>query len=264
MKLLVKTVFDGSNFCGFQAQPGRRSVQGELTERFGELFGFPVTVTGCSRTDSGVHALGYCLAIAPTAPCDGSWCAIPTSKFCAAANTALPSDIAAVAAAEMPDEFHPRYSAVKKEYIYKICDSPVLSPFVRGRAMHFKRRISDSALLNMKKAAALFEGTHDFTSFMAKGSKITDPVRTVYSTDVKRDSDGLVCFTVSADGFLYNMVRIMAGTLLRVASGKVDCGEITEIINSRRRESAGETAAPYGLYLNEVTYPFDIRWNVDG
>lgn len=250
-------MYDGAGFHGFQTQPGLRTVQGELTEKLAKLFGCPVAVTGCSRTDSGVHALGFCVTAEPL---NGGKITIPVSKICCAASGILPRDISVAGAFMVEEDFHPRYSVVKKEYVYKIWDGRVMSPFMRGRALEYKKQLSEKAVLEMKAAAKLFEGTHDFTSFMAQGSKIVDATRTVYATDVYRDTDGCLCFSVSADGFLYNMVRIMTGTLLAVAEGKVSVSEIPSVIDKRDRNGAGETVPPHGLYLKEVTYPFDIAW----
>ncbi len=257
MKILLKIMYDGANFHGFQTQPGLRTVQGELTEKLSKLFGSPVSVTGCSRTDSGVHALGFCVTVERR---DKEDITLPVSKITYAAPGIIPRDISVVGAFIVDDEFHPRYSVVKKEYVYKIWDSHIVSPFMRGRVLEYKRPISDEAEKKMREAAGYFEGTYDFTSFMAQGSKIVDAVRTVFDTDVYRDSDGCLCFSVSADGFLYNMVRIMTGTLLAVAEGKIQPSDIPDIIADKDRNSAGETVPPYGLYLKEVTYPFPIEW----
>lgn len=257
LKILLKIMYDGADFHGFQTQPGLRTVQGELTERLSVLFGCPVAVTGCSRTDSGVHALGFCVTVQAR---DLRELTLPVSKICRAAAGVLPRDISVAGAFIVEDDFHPRYSVVKKEYVYKIWDSAVMSPFMRGRALEYKRSISLEAEAKMRDAAKHFEGTHDFTSFMAQGSKIVDAVRTVYGTDIYRDGDGCLCFSVSADGFLYNMVRIMTGTLLAVAEGRLDGDSIPRIIECKDRKKAGETVAPHGLYLKEVTYPFPVEW----
>jgi len=250
-------MYDGKGFHGFQAQPGLRTVQGELTEKLARLFGAPVMVTGCSRTDSGVHALGFCVTAERQ---DKKDITLPVSKITHAAPGILPQDITVAAAAVVDDEFHPRYSVVKKKYVYKIWDSHIVPPFMRGHVLEYKKHISDDAILLMKEAAEHFKGTHDFTSFMAQGSKIVDATRTVFETDVYRDSEGCLCFSVSADGFLYNMVRIMTGTLLSVAEGKVSPSDIPRIIENRDRNGAGETVPPQGLYLKEVTYPFPVNW----
>ncbi|MBQ7669214.1 MAG: tRNA pseudouridine(38-40) synthase TruA [Clostridia bacterium] len=259
MKLLLKLAFDGKDFHGSQAQPGLRTVQGVLTESLSGLIGRPVNVTGCSRTDSGVHAEGYVVSVTPRTEEDG-WLKIPAEKFHLAANNVLPGDISVTGAFIVnDDDFHPRYSVVGKKYVYRIYDSPVPSPFLRGRVYEYGKKISDDSIVKMDEAAKRFEGRHDFTSFMASGSKITDATREVFSASVARCGD-VVEFTVFADGFLYNMVRIMSGTLLDVAKGKTTARDIPEIISVRDRAAAGETLPPEGLYLKEVIYPIKIDW----
>ena len=260
MKLLLKVAYDGTEFHGFQYQPSKRTVQGVLTESFSSLFGFPVAVTGCSRTDSGVHALGFCLTVSSN---EGNVLKIPTAKFHKAANNILPPDVSVLGAAQVPDSFHPRYDSAGKEYVYKIYDSITPSPFMAGRAMYAPRPMTEKQLELMNEAAQYFVGTHDFTSFMAAGSKIVDAVRTVKEAYVKRSEDNLVSFTVSADGFLYNMVRIMAGTLFDTACGRFSPSDIPKIIESADRARAGNTAAACGLYLNRVFYPAEINWQAD-
>ena len=264
MKLLLKIAFDGRDFHGFQAQPSHRTVQGVLTEKMSELFGERMDVTGCSRTDAGVHAMGFVVTVAPQgAPRDG-WMKIPPSKFHRAANNVLPGDISVLGAfISYDDSFHPRYSVVKKEYEYLISDSVTRSPFLAGRVFEYGRALSDEKLDAMDDAARRFVGEHDFTSFMASGSKITDARRTVFSASVTRRGDGLVVFTVSADGFLYNMVRIMAGTLIDVAEGRLTPDAVSGVISSKDRDDAGATLPPDGLCLTEVTYPFEIGWLAD-
>ncbi len=261
MKVLLTLKYDGAAFHGFQAQNGVRTVQVTLTETLSKLFGTDVLVTGCSRTDAGVHALGYVVSV-EAAKCSVSCekqLSIPVNKIVRAANSILPPDIAVTAAATVGDGFHVRYGVLKKEYIYRILQGDVGDPFRRGRVMMYRREISDRALAEMNEAAKMFCGTHDFTSFMASGSKITSAVRTVFSSHVERCGDETV-FSVTADGFLYNMVRIMTGTLLSVAEGKISPLEIGDIIKSKDRKRAGETVCPDGLYLKNVYYPEEIRW----
>ncbi len=259
MKLLLKIAFDGRNFHGFQAQPGKRTVQGLLTETLSSLFGERMNVTGCSRTDAGVHAERFVVALEP-AQTRRDWLKIPAEKFHRAANNVLPGDISVRGAFIISDDsFHPRYSVVKKEYVYRIDDSATPSPFLYGRVFRAAHPINGAALAWMSDAAARFVGLHDFTSFMASGSKITDARRKVYSASVERRG-GLIEFHVSANGFLYNMVRIMAGTLLDAAEGRTEPADVGMIIASRDRSRAGATLPPDGLYLFDVTYPFALDW----
>ena len=261
MKLLVKVRYDGSAFSGSQVQPDLPTVQGVLTDASRQIFGFDCDVTGCSRTDAGVHALSYCAAISPRGerPPD-DWCPVPIPKVPRAFNSKLPPAVAVCGACRVDDSFHPRYDVVSKEYVYFISDSPVRDPFLVSRAWQIGRRIGDRALSAMKSACPGFLGKHDFRAFMASGSDVTDTEREIYSIDVIRGDDGLIKITVSADGFLYNMVRIIAGTLVAVAFEKIREEEIPEIIASRDRSRAGQTAPPEGLYLSDVRYNKPITW----
>lgn len=261
MKLLLKIAYIGTNYSGFQCQKNGNAIQNVLTETAEKVFGFPCNVTGCSRTDAGVHALGFCCTVAPKQQRDG-WCGIPTGKVHRAFAPHLPSDIAVIAAAEVPDDFHPRYASNGKEYIYKIQNGKADDPFAFGRSYRYRKPVSDDAFRRMQKAADAFVGTYDFSAFMARGSKITDAVRTVYYANVEK-SDDMILFTVAANGFLYNMVRIMAGTLLDCAAGKFDPEEIYSIIKEKNRNNAGFTAPPEGLYLSRVFYEEEIDWKCD-
>ena len=260
MKLLLKISYIGTEYAGFQCQKDARAIQNVLTEAARAVFGFPCNVTGCSRTDAGVHAYGFCATVAPREKREEPWCTIPTGKVHKAFAPHLPSDIAVVAAAQVDDGFHPRYDSGGKEYVYKIYCKPADDPFAAGRAYRFRRPITDEGLMQMQKAAESMVGTNDYSAFMASGSKIEDAVRTVYYASVEKSDDGMIYFTVAANGFLYNMVRIMAGTLLDCAVGKLDCQDIPAIIASKDRNKAGFTAPPEGLYLNRVFYENEIDW----
>ncbi|MBR7161781.1 MAG: tRNA pseudouridine(38-40) synthase TruA [Clostridia bacterium] len=261
MKILLKLMFNGSAYCGFQSQSNGRAIQNVLTDTFSHMFGFPCTVTGCSRTDSGVHAKAFCATLAPfAAPAKDEWCTIPVGKIHRAANRFLPEDISVVGATYVPDDFHPRYNVVSKEYEYHIYDAPSRNPFLNGRAYQAPRRISADAETRMNKVASAFVGKHNFSAFMASGSKITDPVRTVFAASVSRDPDGILVYRVEADGFLYNMVRIMAGTLLETAYGICSEKSVHEAISTGDRSKAGFTAPPHALYLSKVHYDREICW----
>ena len=169
----------------------------------------------------------------------------------AAVNHWLPEDIAVKACREVPGDFHARYSCKGKEYSYEIWNNPVREPFLRGRALHYWYHIDEERL---NEAAGHYVGAHDFTSFCTLDKReLGDMVRTVTKASVERRGD-MVVFTVAADGFLYNMVRIMAGTLLRVQEGKLLPGDIPQILETRDRAKAGPTAPACGLYLNKVFY----------
>ena len=253
MKILIIVSYDGTNYNGYQLQGEKPTVALMLNRAAEKTFGFPCNVTGCSRTDSGVHALGFAATLEPRSKKDTI--TVPTDKIALAMNANLPNDISVLSARSVDDTFHPRYGVVRKEYVYRIHDSAIRNPFYKDRVLEYGKRITDEELRKMSIAATQFAGTHYFDSFMSSGSKITDTQRTVFDSCIKRSGD-LVEFTVCADGFLYNMVRIMVGTLLDVASGKINENDIASIINARDRRLAGSTVKPCGLYLKKVTYNY--------
>ena len=248
MKLVLRISYVGTHFHGFQVQSGGvRTVQKTLQDAVEALFQTRYCVTGCSRTDSGVHAKEFfCTVDAGT---DAA--RIPCERLPAAMNRYLPEDVAVTGAALAADSFHPRYCVLEKEYVYLIYHGAVRNPFLDGRVLFYPKILHPA---QMNKAAAAFCGTHDFAGFMASGSDVRDTVRTVHAASVS-DNDGILRFSVTADGFLYNMVRIMTGTLLAVSEGKIQAEDIPDILASRDRTRAGNTAPPEGLYLNRVCYP---------
>lgn len=249
MKLLLRLKFLGTDFCGWQYQPNARTVQGTLTAAAREVFGTDCRITGCSRTDSGVHANDFAAVL----ELPGADCTIPCARIPAAFAMRLPPDVSVTAAAPAADDFHPRYTMLTKEYVYKILVSPVPDPFLYGRVWHYPKKLLPDAAERMDACAAELVGRQDFASFMAAGSKITDTVRTVSECRVCRCGD-LITLTIAADGFLYNMVRIIAGTLLLAGAGKLDRAGMRRIIDAKDRAAAGATAPPAGLYLSRVTY----------
>lgn len=253
MKILLKIAYLGTAYCGYQVQPNGVTVQQRLNEAAEALFGFPCDVVGCSRTDSGVHANEFCAAITQKGKED-LLTSIPLDRLPLAFSAHLPQDICAFDAMWVPSHFHPRYDVSEKEYLYRIYNRPVRSPFEEHRACHVPKHITDADLERMQEAAKAFLGTQDFTSYMAQGSKITDAVRTVSLSEVTREGDAVI-YRVRANGFLYHMVRILAGTLLAVAEGKLSPDEIPHITAARDRSLAGITMPSDGLYLNRVIYP---------
>lgn len=251
MKILITLSYVGTSYMGYQLQGDKPTVALMLNRAVKRVFGFDCNVTGCSRTDSGVHALGFCATIEPRNKED--IITVPTDKIPVALNAALPSDICVISAKEVDDDFHVRYSVVKKEYVYKIRTSPIKDPFLAGRVLEYGREISDEALEKMQIGAAQFVGTHRFDAFMSSGSQIKDTTRTVYKSYLTRKGN-IIEFHVVADGFLYNMVRIMVGTLLDIEKGKINEGTVSWIINLRERKNAGATARPDGLYLKKIYY----------
>lgn len=253
MKALIKFRFVGTAYNGYQVQPGSiPTVQRALNEATRALFGYDCDVMGCSRTDAGVHARSFCAAVSKKGQTD-----LPTGVSAAniprALCTYLPNDIAVTDACFVPDDFHPRYAVAAKEYEYRFYASPIRDPFEDMRSWHIPHPLLPDAIERMNQAAACFVGTHDFASYMAQGSKITVPVRTVKYATVSREGD-IISFRVCADGFLYNMVRIMAGTLYEVAVGRREPDSIRTSIDAKNRVCAGLTAPPHGLYLSRVFY----------
>ena len=247
MKYFAKIKYLGTNFHGFQVQPGKRTVQGELCTALALATGCQCKVTGCSRTDAGVHANEFCI----TVEADGA--TVPAEKLPVAVARYLPTDLSLYYAEEVPKGFHPRYDVVSKEYLYKIKNEKVYDPFYFGRAWFLPREIDEQHIDKMQTAANLVVGTKDFRSFMSPGSDVTDTVRTVYYLKVERNGTD-IDIRICANGFLYNMVRIIVGTLIEVAYDRMKPEEISDVILSGDRKNAGMTAPPEGLYLNKVSY----------
>lgn len=243
--LLITISYNGRNYHGWQIQDNAITVQEIFQNALENIIqSTPYEIKGCSRTDSGVHANMYCISLKM---CHN----IPCYRLLTAVNRFLPLDIAVLDVKEMPIDFHARYSCKSKEYVYKIWNNPVRNPFLDGLAYHYKFPI-DVDLLN--EACKAYIGKHDYTSFCTLDSrKMGDMERTVYNFKVEKQGD-MVIMTVEADGFLYNMVRIMVGTLMRIAQGKFQPDCIGDIIKAKNRTKAGPTAPACGLYLNKVNY----------
>jgi len=252
MKILLRLSFLGTNYCGYQVQPNGVTVQQRLNEATKQLFGYDCDIVGCSRTDSGVHANDFCVTVTKKKETflDTH---IPIQKIPQALSFWLPEDISVLSAQEVDDAFHPRYDVKYKEYVYQIWNEPMRNPFLADRSWHCPKAIDDVGIEKMKRAASCLVGTHDFSSYMAADTKIKDTVRTVYEADVTK-KDGLIIFRVSADGFLYNMVRIFMGTLIDVGYGRTDPLDISKITDAHDRSKSGSTAPAHGLFLNKVVY----------
>ena len=245
-KIALTIMYDGTYFHGWQVQNNAKSVQGTLQDGLEKVLGKRLDVSGVSRTDSGVHANNYVCHILK----DGI--TIPPERLVAALNSHLRDSGIAVKNAEIKDaDFHARYSCVGKEYIYKIWNARYANPFYKDRAMFYPMEID---IEKMRFAEEEFVGIHDFRSFMTKGSKNEDnTVRTVKYFNVKRE-DELITISVCADGFLYNMVRIMVGTYIDLSRKGASEGAVREIIEACDRKYAGDTAPAEGLYLNKIFY----------
>ena len=247
MKYFAKVKYLGTNFHGFQVQPGERTVQGVLCEALEHATGYPCKVTGCSRTDAGVHANEFCI----TVECEKS--TVPADKLPVAVARFLPEDLSLYYAEAVDDKFHPRYDVVSKEYLYRIKNERVYDPFLFGRAWFLPKPIDEEHIVKMQSAASLILGKNDFSAFMSPGSDVTDTVRNILYINIEKNGTD-IDIKIAADGFLYNMVRIIVGTLIEVAYDRMKPEEILDVLKSCDRRNAGMTAPPEGLYLNKVTY----------
>lgn len=239
----VTVSYRGTAYHGFQIQEDVPTVQGTIEDAIYKLIGERVTINGCSRTDAGVHANEFVFNVSLDST-------INERGIIYGLNGVLPPDIAVLSCEIANDDFHARYDCRGKEYVYIIHNSEIKSPFYADTAYRSWYPI-DAEKLNT--ACKDFIGTHDFKSFCATACDKEITVRTIYDFKVEREGD-LVKFTVSGDGFLYNMVRIMVGTLLFINDGKLAVDSIPEIIRGLDRTRAGKTVPPQGLYLNKVYY----------
>lgn len=251
MRNLALTIrYVGTNYHGFQVQKNAVTVCQTLQDALEKVIGERCDVKGCSRTDAGVHANKFVLSIKTenTIICKGLVFAL---------NAVLPDDIAVVGCYEEEAEFHARYSCKGKRYIYKIYNSRLPDPFIHNRSYRYPVPLDVDT---MNTAAASFIGIHDFSAFctLDNYNKDKSKIRTIYDCSVKKEDD-LITISVTGDGFLYNMVRILCGTLIYVGAGKIEPNNIPEIIKKGDRTLAGPTLPPQGLYLDEVYYsPINI------
>lgn len=247
-RFLLTICYDGTNYCGWQVQSNAITVQEVLQKTLLTVVGdLPNGICGCSRTDSGVHANMYCCHFDTNSN-------IPPKSVVAALNARLPSDIAAINCIEVANDFHARYNCVSKNYIYKIYNSNIRNPFKEKYYYRLNRRL-DSEMMN--EGCKAFLGGHDFKGFCSSGSSVNDTIRTVTECSVVRNGDDVI-LSITANGFLYNMVRIFVGTMIFVSEGKIQVDDLPAIINSCDRTRAGMTVAPHGLYLNKVQYDFKV------
>lgn len=243
MRILLKISYIGTNYHGWQVQPNGITIQETLQKALMTLYGHQVGITGCSRTDAGVHANEfYCHYDVEKI--------IPEKGIVSALNVALPDDISVIEASYIEDTFHARYSAKGKTYVYRIYNCDIRNPFEVNRSLQISRKLNVD---KMNEFAKKLVGTYDFIGFSSSGRTVDDTVRTISECSVKRDGD-IVTLSVTADGFLYNMVRIIVGTAIAVSDGKIDPQRTKELILSKDRNLAGATAPAHGLYLNKVIY----------
>ena len=235
--------YDGTSYHGFQIQKNAVTVQETVSGAIQKITGEKTLITGCGRTDAGVHALSYTANFFT----DSS---VPPEKFCFALNAVLPDDIVCLSSSQAPDDFHAKNSAKKKHYTYKILNTPMPDPLMRNYVWHQRYRLDVAA---MKEAARAFLGEHDFVGFASSGFTVKTTVRTIYALDVTAEGN-IIKIDATGNGFLYNMVRIIAGTLMFVGCGKIKAEDMPAVIDSKDRKRAGITAPPQGLYLTEVIY----------
>ena len=244
MKRILLTIsYDGTNYSGWQKQKNAVTVQGEFDKACSTLFKTDIESIGASRTDAGVHALGQRAVI----DVDTS---IPAEKIPLALNPLLPDDIVVTHAEEVGADFNPRFKALKKTYEYSIYNAPFRNPLYRNYSEYVRYELD---LDSMRTACEAFVGEHDFRAFCASGNSSKTTVRTIYSLDVEKDGD-FIKIRVTGNGFLYNMVRIIAGTLIYVGEGRIAPDDLPEIIASGDRRKAGKTAGPSGLVLVKIMY----------
>lgn len=242
MKCIIS--YDGSRFEGYQIQKEKRTVQYELQKALTRIHkGCDIKVSASGRTDAGVHAMGQVLHFDTTL-------SIPEAAWQKAMNAHLPKDIWVRHIEAVPPTFHARFDVVKKEYRYKVRLSKDFDVFHRDQVFHYPYPINTEA---MREAARHFLGEHDFTSFCSAKTEVEDKVRTIYELEILENGEELV-FRIIGNGFLYNMVRIIVGTLLEVGQEKKQPEEISAILQSRDRKAAGKTAPAHGLYLWDVVY----------
>ena len=254
MKPLLRIAYLGTAYHGYQVQPNGVTVQQKLNEAAADLFGFDCDVTGCSRTDSGVHARDFAVTIAEKGK-NSLTTAIGADRLPQALNVRLPDDIAVLSAMFVPDAFHARYDVRSKRYEYLIWNGRERNPFLLDRAWHLPVPFDDAALENMRRAASAFVGRHDFSALRDSGADTDekDAVREVFEVSLTKNDD-LISFRVRADGFLYHMVRIMTGTLVEVGRGRLAADDLPRLLGSGDRRAVGATAPAAGLYLDKVFY----------
>ena len=241
--IALRLSYDGSAYHGWQVQKNEISVAETLEAALTKICGHPVKTVGCGRTDAGVHALRYCANFRTD-------CRIPIDRFPLAVNSRLPGDISVSDAVEAGEDFNAIGSCLKKEYVYKILNSPIPDPFLQKRACFYPQRLD---LELMQKAARAFEGTHDFRAVRSLGTETRTTVRTVYWCRAEKEGD-LITVSICADGFLYNMCRAMVGTMVYASYGKLRPEEIPDLLERGDRRLTGPTMPPQGLYLNRLWY----------
>lgn len=245
-RLALLMDWDGTDYSGWQVQANAKTIQGTLNQALSRVFGEPVQATGCSRTDAGVHACHHVSHVQTK-------CRIPVERIPVALNTLLPSDLAVRRAAEVDASFHARYGPISKQYSYWFYRGQLRNALVSRYTYQESRPLDLEA---MRQVCCLLQGKHDFKAFQAAGAQTKTTVRTLFELRLEQQGE-LLRFVVRGDGFLYNMVRILAGTLLYVGLGKLEERAILAALESGQRSLVGKTLPARGLFLDRVFYPDD-------
>lgn len=243
MRVKLVVAYEGTNYCGWQVQPNGITIEEVLNQHLSRLLGEDIKVTGASRTDAGVHSMGN-VAVFDTNT------RMPAEKISYALNQGLPEDIVVQDSCQVPEDFHPRFSKSVKTYEYKILNRRFRLPLERNTSYFYHYPLD---VAKMQQAAAYLVGEHDFTSFSSVHAQTNTFVRTIYSLDVSKDGD-MISIRITGNGFLYNMVRIIAGTLIQVGAGMIEPEYMKAILAGRDRELAGPTAPAHGLTMVGIAY----------
>ncbi|NBG88981.1 tRNA pseudouridine(38-40) synthase TruA [Isachenkonia alkalipeptolytica] len=242
--ILLNLAYDGTNYSGWQIQPNGVTIEEKLMEAFRRMDGSKVKIIGSGRTDARVHARGQRANVHLNS-------SVPTERLPFALNAKLPPDIVVTGAREVPLDFHARYDALGKTYRYRLYTGPFPDPIGRNYQYHVKEKLEMEGL---REALEILKGTHDFRGFMASGSSVKTTTRTIEHVEIRWRDGGTIDVYISANGFLYNMVRIIIGSMVDVAKGKITRAQLEEALKNQKRALAGHTAPPQGLFLEEVRY----------
>lgn len=247
-RIRLVVAYDGTNYHGWQLQPNAVTIEEVLNRALTELLKEEIAVIGASRTDAGVHARGN-VAVFDTEN------RMAADKICLAVNQRLPEDIRVIRSEEVAPDWHPRKQRCVKTYEYKILNRKIEMP---DKRLYTYFCYYDLNLENMRRAAAFLVGEHDFKSFCSAKTQVTDTVRTVYDLTVERDDEDVITLRITGSGFLYNMVRIIAGTLLWAGTGLIEPERVQRILEAKDRREAGPTAPAKGLTLIRMHYPDEV------
>lgn len=243
MRVLLIVAYDGTEYCGWQIQPNGVTIEQKLNEALSELLNEPIVVSGASRTDAGVHSLGNAAVFDTNSR-------MPADKICFALNQRLPEDIVVQSSCQVFDDWHPRYAKSSKTYEYRILNRKMPDPTRRRDTYHYYYPLDVDA---MQKAAEYIIGEHDFSSFCATKAQVKSHIRHVTDLSIYKQQD-VICISVTGNGFLYNMVRIIAGTLIKVGAGEIAPESMEQIILEKDRNAAGPTAPAKGLTMMKIDF----------